>query len=75
MFTIYNQGSVKGMLMKQSGSQTVDNLEIQNSAGTRIGAIAAGALFLSGDGSVSTPSESYVLDPDTGTYRIGANNV
>lgn len=75
MFTIYNQWSVKGMLMKQSGSQTVDNIEIQNSAGTRIGAIAAGALFLSGDGSAATPSESYVLDPDTGTYRIGANNV
>lgn len=31
--------------------------------------------FLSGDGTVSLPAWSFTSDPDSGVYRIGANNI
>lgn len=37
--------------------------------------ITATTRFFSGDGTVSLPAWSFVSDPDSGIYRIGANNI
>lgn len=39
------------------------------------GAYSPAGQILGADGSVSLPEFSYTADPDTGTYRIGANNI
>lgn len=39
------------------------------------GQITATGGIISGDGTVALPAYSFVSDPDTGFYRIGANNI
>lgn len=49
-------------------------------AGSNVGnittdSLAMGSTILTGDGLVNLPGFSFVNDPDTGIYRIGANNI
>ena len=42
---------------------------------SRVAALEAGGRWRVGNGTVALPALSFVSDPDTGFYRIGANNV
>ncbi len=39
------------------------------------GSLSTSTYFLTGDGSVGAPAQSFISDTDCGTYRIGANNL
>lgn len=39
------------------------------------GSLSTTTYFLTGDGSVAAPAQSFISDTDCGTYRIGANNL
>ena len=64
----FTNGSVQGSLYI-SGS----NLYLKDSSGGALGNV--GADFRWGDGSASTPTYSFSSDPNTGIYRVAADNL
>lgn len=77
------------LIIDTGGGSNFDNKHLRNLASLHVGGAAlasGGVLEVTGDlkvsgealldpGSVGAPAYSWILDPDSGLYRIGANNI
>ena len=64
-----------GVIVKGAASQTASLQQWQDSTGAVLSSISATGNRLGPDGTVSLPGFSFVSDPDTGFYSLGANQL
>lgn len=76
--TLYDQTAVTGVstiaVRAGAGQSTTALLEARNNANTIVSSISAGGLFLAPAGAVGAPGVSFLADPNTGLYSVGADN-
>ena len=65
----YNNGGAFGGF----GTYTTASDTLSNITGLSTTGVISSTRIMTGDGTVSAPAHSYVLDPDTGFYRAGNN--
>ena len=77
-WTLYDSTAVTGVstiaVRAGAGQSTTALLEARNNADTIVSSISAGGLFLAPAGAVGAPGHSFLADPNTGLYSVGADN-
>lgn len=72
---IYNAAPSLKIQPSSDPAASTDAIQINNNAGTVLGAITYDGKFEAANGTVSLPGLTFDDDTDTGLYRIGANNI
>lgn len=77
-WTLYDNTAVVGVtqlnIRAGAGQSTTTLQEWRNNAGTAVSSVSAGGLFLAPAGAVGAPGLSFIADPNTGLYSVGADN-